>query len=257
MNGPLISVILPVHNGERFVAHALNSVFAQGYDDLDVVVVDDGSTDGTAAVLARYGARITVIAQENAGPAGARNTGLAHARGDIVAFIDADDLWHPRKLEVQLRELVAEPRVELSICYVRDFWNGDPRDESRVLEARQYSGLNKGNVVQAALVRQAVFDEIGAFDPRLRFGEDTDFYIRVAEYGIEHRMLEQVLGYRRIHADNMTADWPENHLDIKLALGKAMIDRRRSGCSRAPTRQSLREQLGPGRRSGGNPGRQT
>ena len=253
MTGPVVSVVLPVYNGERFIAHALNSVFAQDYENLDVVVVDDGSTDGTAAVLARYGERIRVVTQENGGPAVARNTGLAHSRGEVLAFIDADDLWHPRKLELQLEELAAAPEVEVSICHVRNFWNGDPREESDILRTREYETLNKGGVVQAALVRRAVFDEIGAFDPRLRFGEDTDFYIRVGESGIRQQVLERVLGYRRIHLDNMTADWPVPKKDILFDLLKTAIDRRRTGGPVIPTGRSLKDHLNRGPRSGGKP----
>ena len=241
MSRPVVSVVLPVYNGERFIAHALNSVFAQDYDALDVVVVDDGSTDGTAAVLARYDGRIRVFAQENAGPAAARNTGLRHARGEVLAFIDADDLWHPRKLELQLNELAAAPEADISVCHVRNFWNGDPGEEREVLRARQYETVNEGGVVQAALVRRAVFDEIGAFDPRLRFGEDSDFYVRVAESGLKQRMLEQVLGYRRIHADNMTADWPVSKRDILLGLCKAAIDRRRADGPLFPVGRGLED----------------
>jgi len=254
MSGPLVSVILPVFNGERFLAHALNSVFAQGHDDLDVVAVDDGSTDGTAAVLARYQGRIRVIAQENAGPAAARNTGLAHARGDILAFIDADDLWHPRKLETQLKELAAAPDTEVSICHVLNFWNGDPGEEIDVLRARDYEILNEGAVVQAVLVRREVFDRIGGFDPRLRFGEDTEFYVRLEQSGIKKRMLEQVLGYRRIHAANMTADWPVSKREILVDLCKSVLDRRRSNGTVASVDRSSKGQVATGLQSSRKPG---
>jgi glycosyltransferase involved in cell wall biosynthesis len=253
MSGPLVSVILPVYDGERFIAQALNSVFAQDHDDLDVIVVDDGSNDGTASVLARYQGRIRVIAQENAGPAAARNTGLAHARGDLLAFIDADDLWHPRKLELQLKELAAAPDADVSVCNVLNFWNGDPGEEREVLRAREYEIVNEGGIVQAVLVRRAVFDRIGGFDPRLGFGEDTDFYFRLDESGIKQRMLEQILGYRRIHAGNMTANWPVSKREILLDLCRTAIGRRRADGPLFPVDRRQEGQVAPGPQSGQKP----
>jgi glycosyltransferase involved in cell wall biosynthesis len=102
MTAPLISCVVPVFNGERYLGEALDSILAQTYRPLELLVVDDGSTDGTAALVTRYRDQIRPLFQPNAGQAAARNLGLSVARGEFVAFLDADDLWHPEKLARQM-----------------------------------------------------------------------------------------------------------------------------------------------------------
>ena len=119
---PLISGIVPVYNGERYLRETLDSMLAQTYQPLEVIVVDDGSTDGTPKVVAGYGDRVRYIYQENSGPAIARNRGIDAARGEFIAFLDADDLWHPEKLMRQMTRFEARQELELSITYVQNFW---------------------------------------------------------------------------------------------------------------------------------------
>src|SRR5262249_2428536 len=111
MHHDLISCIVPVFNGERYLREALDSILAQTYQPLELIVLDDGSTDGTAALVAGYGERIRYLWQANAGEAGARNRGLSIAQGEFVAFLDADDLWHPEKLRRQLARLHDRPEL--------------------------------------------------------------------------------------------------------------------------------------------------
>jgi glycosyltransferase involved in cell wall biosynthesis len=114
-----VSCIVPVFNGERFVAEALESILAQTYRPIDVIVADDGSTDGTAAILSGYGGRIRVVTQPTAGPAATRNLGLEAARGEFVAFLDADDVWHPEKLAKQVRRFAARPGLQACVTHAR------------------------------------------------------------------------------------------------------------------------------------------
>jgi glycosyltransferase involved in cell wall biosynthesis len=108
---PLVSVVIPTYNYARFVSEAVDSVLAQTYPSLEVVVVDDGSTDDTREVLARYGDRIRYIYQPNAGLPAARNTGIKAARGEFIGLLDSDDVFHPRKFELQMRYMLAHPEV--------------------------------------------------------------------------------------------------------------------------------------------------
>src|SRR5512143_4014499 len=110
---PLVSVVMPVYNGARYLRQALESALNQTYRPLEIIVVDDGSTDETSAILAEFGSRIRAIRQKNPGSAAARNAALQAAHGEIIAFLDADDLWLPQKLEVQVAYLRAHPDVEL------------------------------------------------------------------------------------------------------------------------------------------------
>lgn len=111
----LISCIVPVFNGERYVSETLDSILAQTYRPLELIVADDGSTDGTAAVVARYGEPVRYLWQSNQGPAAARNLGVSAAQGEFVAFLDADDLWHPEKLTRQMARFHARPELSLSV----------------------------------------------------------------------------------------------------------------------------------------------
>jgi glycosyltransferase involved in cell wall biosynthesis len=120
MSRSLISCIVPVFNGARYLREALESIFQQTYRPLEVIIADDGSTDGTVAVAQSYGDGITYLKQANAGPAAARNLGLSRARGEFVAFLDADDLWHVEKLDRQMARFQARSELDLCITHVRE-----------------------------------------------------------------------------------------------------------------------------------------
>ena len=115
MSAPLISCIVPVYNGERFLSQTLDSVLGQTYRPLEVLLSDDGSTDGTPQIAARYSKRIRYLTHANTGPGAARNRGLRLARGDFVALLDADDLWHPEKLERQMAQFEESIPILMSV----------------------------------------------------------------------------------------------------------------------------------------------
>src|SRR5712664_390476 len=121
MTPTLISCIIPVFNGERYLREALDSILAQTHRPVEIIVADDGSSDGTAAVVASYGDHVHYLHQPNAGPAAARNLGLSAARGEFVAFLDADDLWHPEKLVHQRARFQARPELDLCVTHVQNF----------------------------------------------------------------------------------------------------------------------------------------
>jgi len=116
---PLISVILPVYNGEKYLIEALQSVFIQGYSPLEIIAVDDGSTDRSASILAQHSHQVQYYYQENQGPAAARNLGLRKAKGDFITFIDADDLWPAEKLNVQNQCFEDFPKTEIAQGHVK------------------------------------------------------------------------------------------------------------------------------------------
>ena len=131
MNKPLISCIVPVFNGERYLREAVDSILAQTYRPLEIVVADDGSSDDTLAVVARYGKHVRYLSQPNSGPAAARNFGLRAALGDFVAFLDADDLWHPKKLTRQMARLRKRPGIDLCFTRYKHFWMPELAEEER------------------------------------------------------------------------------------------------------------------------------
>ena len=121
MVAPLTSCIVPTFNSGRYIAETLDGILAQTYRPIEVIVVDDGSTDGTADIVARYGDRVRYAWQQNAGPATARNTGLTLAQSDMIAFCDSDDLWHTEKLARQMAHFAAHPETDLCVTYIQNF----------------------------------------------------------------------------------------------------------------------------------------
>jgi glycosyltransferase involved in cell wall biosynthesis len=229
---PLISCIVPAFNAERFLGEALDSILAQTWRPLEVIVVDDGSTDGTAGVAERYGERITYICQANAGPAAARNRGLDAATGAYVAFLDADDVWHEEKLSRQMARFDARPELELCLAHIQNFWEPEFKDEEDRLRDHRFSKPIPAYVTQAMLARRTLFDVVGQFDTTLRIVDDTDWFLRAADRGTVTEVMPVVLISRRLHESNISRD----HLtvfDSLPKLFKASLDRRRQSAKRS------------------------
>ena len=220
----LVSCVIPVFNGDRFLAAAIDSVLGQTRQPVEVIVVDDGSTDGTPQVIAGYGDRIRSLRQDNAGPAAARNAGIALARGGFIGFLDADDLWVPDKLARQLEDLSRHP--ESMICFGAMMNFREPGPEGGPVEEWEAKPFSPCTM----LVRRSLFATIGLFDERLRAAEDTEWYCRVMMAGIPYRILPEYLVRRRQHDRNLTRmDPPSN--DKLLGALKLALDKRRAGSS--------------------------
>jgi glycosyltransferase involved in cell wall biosynthesis len=221
---PLVSVIVPVFNGARFLADALASILEQRVEDLEIVVVDDGSTDGSRE-LAEGTAGVRVLSQKNRGPAGARNAGIAAARGDVLAFLDSDDLWPPGRLERDLAALAASPTAAGVIGRFRFLLPGP--DGSFVACEESLFGHQLGG----ALLRHATFEDVGPFDEGLRFAEDLDWFLRARERNVPIRPLPEVsLLYRR-HGGSLTSGRTLVEQNV-IGVLKRSLDRRRG--RRAP-----------------------
>ncbi|MEP0857704.1 glycosyltransferase family A protein [Trichocoleus sp. DQ-U1] len=198
-----VSVIIPVYNGENFLSEVIFNVKNQEYQPLEIIIVDDGSTDGTAEVAAQFKNSIRYVYQDNSGPAAARNRGLSIAEGDAIAFLDVDDLWSEDKLKLQVGYLVDNPSVEIvqgliqqmKLCQITT--NNQPLFEPAY---NPYSYINLGS----AIYRRLVFDKIGLFDETLNYAEDVDWFIRAWENGISKVVLDRVSLFYRKHEDNMT-----------------------------------------------------
>lgn len=231
-NAPLISVIVPVHNGERYLAEAVDSVLAQTYQPLDLIVVDDGSTDGTPDVLSARASEVRAVRQPQAGSAAAVNRGVEIARGSLLAFLDADDLWTPDKLERQI-EVMATEGPALVFGYVRQFHSPELSERERatiVCPVKPGPGISRGTM----LVPREVFDLVGPFDCTWRVGEFLDWYARAVELGVHTAMLEHVVMRRRLHAACSSARAAGERRDYALILAAA-LRRRRAATPRART----------------------
>lgn len=233
-SNPLVSVVIPAFNAERYLGEAIESVFAQDYAPVETIVVDDGSSDGTAAVARSY--EVELIVQENAGPAAARNRGFAAGRGEVVAFHDADDLMTPDKLTVQVGELLADPAIgcvlaeqELMIEEGAElpFW-AEGSNVPTVMPARPEELADEPDVhPMTMVVRREVFERIGGFDEEMRAAEDFDWMLRAAEDGVEFARLPRVVLKRRVHPASLTQDAAAGRAGHFLAL-KKRIERHRA-----------------------------
>jgi glycosyltransferase involved in cell wall biosynthesis len=222
----LISCIVPVFNGERYLAAALDSILAQTWPPLEVIVVDDGSTDGTAHIAAGYGAEVSYIHQVNAGPAAARNRGLDAARGEFIAFLDADDLWHKEKLARQMARFEARPELDLCSAHAENFWSPDvKREKDRPVD----HGLAKTQpgATNAIAARRALFDRIGPFDATLMYRDAMEWLSRAVDAGAVMETLPDVLVFRRLHRDNISWRRGGDDRDELLRSVKTILNRRR------------------------------
>ena len=224
----LINCIVPVYNGERYLGEALDSILAQTYRPLKIIVVDDGSSDGTPAVVARYGTQVCYLWQPNAGPAAARNLGLSIAKRDeFVAFLDADDLWQCEKLKRQMICFQSRPELDLCITHVQNFWVPELEKEKTRVQDQPVAQPLPGYATQALLARRSLFDRVGQFNTALRASDDTDWFMRVIEQGVVLELLPDVLVYRRLHRRNLSrSSLAQTAL---LQVIKSSLDRRRWG----------------------------
>ena len=235
VKSPLVSVVIPAYNAERFLSEAIESVLAQTYSPVELVVVDDGSMDRTAEVAAAYG-EAKVITQENRGPSAARNRGAAIARGAFLAFHDSDDAMTPDKLAVQVgqmldnpsigcvlaeQELLVEPGAELP-------FGVEGTKVPTVMPPRPPELADEPMVhPMTMVVRRETFEQIGGFDESMRAAEDFDWMLRASEEGVEIARLSNVLLRRRVHAASLTQDAAAGRAGLFRAF-KGRIDRQRA-----------------------------
>lgn len=204
MSSRLISCIVPVFNGERYVREAVDSILAQTHRPLEIIVVDDGSTDGTAAIIEKYSAQVHYLLQPNSGPAAARNRGLRAARGDLLAFLDADDQWRPEKLARQWARLQKRPEIDLCFTRYKNFWMAELAEEEGRYRDHPLSGSQSAWSICTLLAPRAAFEKFGCFDETIREFENMRWFLRAARKGAAIEVLPDLLVDRRLHGNNVT-----------------------------------------------------
>jgi glycosyltransferase involved in cell wall biosynthesis len=188
---PQVSVIIPTYNRAHVLGEAIESVLSQTYDDLELIVVDDGSQDGTRDVVASYSSRLTYLYQENRGVSAARNRGIEQARGSYLSFLDSDDLWLKEKLYLQMECMKEHP--EILICYTDEIWIRKGVRVNQMKKHRKYSGMIFEYCLplcivspSSVLINRQLLDEVGVFDETLEVCEDYDLWLRIsARYPIQ------------------------------------------------------------------------
>jgi len=241
---PLVSVIVPAWNAARFLPEAIASIRRQNYQPIQIIVVDDGSTDDTAETIAALG-DILYIRQENGGPSAARNTGLARATGEFIAFLDADDRWPEQKLSIQMARLLAEPSLDLVLGRIRYIAmdDGVMPDFAREAPDNSITHVHLGS----GLYRRRIFERIGGFEVTLRFCEDMDWFVRAREADARMRILRTVTLNYYLHATNMTRYSAEPDYLVPGVLKRSLDRRRKRGGAAAPLpRWSSYDEWAPG-----------
>ncbi|HEV3483139.1 MAG TPA: glycosyltransferase [Candidatus Acidoferrales bacterium] len=238
---PLVSAIIPTYNRAHIVCEAVDSILAQTYPHIEVIVVDDGSKDDTLARLQRYGDRIRVVTQANAGPAAARNRGIAAARGDLIAFLDSDDIWLPTKIERQVALMQrAGASVPCCLCNIMMKWNSGDRTSFDIAwlrpSAEEGLWLNVDEVLvtrfvlfnQGIMIRREVLDKIGGFDESIRYLEDYEFPLRLSLEG-SWAFIKTPLAVWR---ESMTNSVYKNSLREKVRTDECLVEVREGHLAR-------------------------
>lgn len=235
---PTISVVIPCYNAERYIVATIESVLAQGHPGLEIIVVDDGSSDRSVELVRATFPQVRIEQQANQGVAAARNNGIRLAGGAWIAFVDADDIWLPGKLAAQLEQLAANPDCRMSYCAWQVWPSDAPRPTPAYLaqlateagdRARWegasgwvYPDLLLDCVVwtSTVLAQRSLFDEIGGFDPSLRLGEDYDLWLRASRVTPILRIARPYALYR-IHPSSITHSRPSDNHRAKV-IGRAL-----------------------------------
>jgi len=224
---PLVSVIIPVHNGAAFVTGALASICQQTYSPIEIIVIDDGSTDETAGVISRFRQELCrdlkYHRQSKAGPAAARNRGLEMASGGLIAFLDADDQWTRDSLAGSV-EMLVNPGFHVVVGCTQPVRAGSGGGADSALQPFGPTWMTFS--LGAAVFRREVFSMVGSFDESLGYGEDVDWFLRAREAGIDIGIRPDVTLLYRRHESNMTLDTERSNHYFLEALHKSLQRRR-------------------------------
>jgi len=203
---PVISCIIPAFNCEGYLGEAIDSVLAQTYHPVELIVVDDGSTDGTPDVAATYDRKITCLHQANRGLSTARNTGIKASAGKFLAFLDADDVWHPDKLQRQMTYLAKRPHLDFCFTGYRNFWIPELAEEERKHQGHPLVQPDGAWSICTLLTPRGVFRRYGLFCDGMRWGGGMIWILQALGKGATPGSMPDVLMYRRIHRNNLSRE---------------------------------------------------
>jgi len=238
-----ISVIIPVYNGLAFLRSALDSVWAQLLQPSEIILIDDGSVDGSYELMCQLAQESPIpcklLQQSNMGPASSRNAAVRHATGLILAFLDQDDIWYPTYLKAQYERIIRSNSKSYSICnfnYFVDSRYQQLHDKIPAWVRPEFMARPQpGYLPSCMIMYKEVFYEVGFFDESLRSGYDTDWIIRAIDLGIQTDLNPEVLVDRRIHSDNQTSNVTSLHKDAIRMVHKTLLRRRDDTSKKATT----------------------
>lgn len=217
----LISVIIPSYNAADYLGEAIDSVIAQNYDNLELIVVDDGSTDETREVVSRYSDKLQYIFQENGGIGAARNTGVKASSGGLLAFLDADDIWVSDKLALQLAAFAATPNIDVVYGHARQFYSPEVSDDFK-----RKKGFAKevmpATLSTAMLIKRSSFLNVGYYEEG-KWIVDQNWYMQSQELGTKQVVLDDIVYLRRIHENNHSIKHADKKKDAQFELAKRAL----------------------------------
>jgi len=216
------------------MVECLRSVENQTYRPLEIIVVDDGSTDDTLRLVRSFSSAVRVLRADEWGPSASRNVGIRAAYGDFLAFLDQDDLWHQEKLARQYALFQSEPSLDVCVAHVQMFWTQELDDEKAQFRDHPRAGPIPGYGPTAMLARRRAFIKTGPFDEGLRFGDGPEWFIRAQERGLRIELLPDVLVYHRMHRNNLSRRCKVASREEFLRIVKASLDRRREHAGGEP-----------------------
>ncbi len=227
---PKVSIIIPTFNRLPMLKEAVDSVLAQDFEDFELIIVDDGSTDGTADKMIKYGGRVKLLRHnDNRGVSAARNSGITHAKGKYIGFLDSDDLWVKGKLEIQVSFLDENPHYPL--CYTDEIWIRKGKRVNPMLKHTKYSGWIFEKCLplctispSSVMMRKTLFSRVGLFDEALPVCEDYDFWLRVSTRFPVFFINKKMIIKRGGHADQLSnRSWGNDRYRV-IALEKLLSE---------------------------------
>ncbi|MEP7270435.1 MAG: glycosyltransferase [Acidobacteriota bacterium] len=225
MSQPLVSVIVAVRNGDRFLTAALESIIDQVYSPLEIVVIDGESKDATSKIAKSFKS-VRYLRQMRRGIADAYNMGISEARGELISFLSHDDLWVRSKLAVQVSHLANHPDVEYVTGKAR-FFLEPGYAAPKGFRPELFEGEHIAHIMETLLARRTLFERIGGFDATLPFGEDVDWFARARDEDVPMAVIPDVLVHKRIHDQNSSMDAHTGGA-LLLKLMKRSIERKKS-----------------------------
>ena len=229
---PLVSVMIGAYNAAPYLGEAIESALGQDYEPIELIVVDDGSTDGTADVARGY-ARVNVIQQANGGNGAARNRAVENASGELYAFLDADDRFTPGKLRLQKAALDADPGLDMVFGHVREFFSPELDEETKASLRPPAPEPMPWTAPNLMLIRRESFERVGPFTTAVRVGVTVDWFARAQEAGLRHAILPEVVLERRLHTQNNGLRESASRSQYLEVIRQAM-ERRRAAAEAAP-----------------------
>ena len=220
-----ITVIVPVYNGEKYLAQAIESVLSQSHQPTEIVIIDDGSTDQTASIARSFGDTVRYHHQSNQGAGAARNKGVELAHSQLLAFLDADDLWVADKLALQVQALAADPELDMVFGHVHQFHSPELPDEVKQ-QIKIPVEIIPGQHAGTMLIKREAFQKAGPFKTDWELAEFVDWYIKAEEAGLKSIMLPDVIMKRRLHKASQ-GTYKRQHRQEYVHVLKAALDRRR------------------------------